>query len=443
MPPDSFKIVYTHLLNPLCFCLACLCIACSTQGPSAPKTAEEELATFVLAEDLNIELVAAEPLVHDPVYMAFDHLGRLWVAEMTGFNATLEGEGENDPIGKIVVLIDDDQDGRMDSRTVFLDSLVLPRSFALVPGGLLVAERIPLWYVEDSDGDLRADRKTMVDSVYGGRGHVEHSPNGLWRGLDNWYYNAKSTIRYQWSGGGWIKDTTEFRGQWGISHDNYGRLYYNYNWSQLHADLVPPNYLNRNSHHEATTGIDHGLTLNRSVYPIRSTPAVNRGYIDGTLDSEQKLLEFTSACSPFVYRGTALPAEMVGDVFVCEPAGNLIKRNQIKYDGYNISATDAYSRREFLASTDERFRPVFLTSGPDGALYIADMYRGLIEHWKYMTPYLKEQTIDRKLDMPHHLGRIWKVSGKGDHLMEKMNDHSGLIAHLVSFKNIQIGFSVC
>ncbi|NND09327.1 MAG: dehydrogenase, partial [Saprospiraceae bacterium] len=211
-----------------------LILSCGQQGPSPPKSPEEELATFQLADGLQIELVAAEPLVQDPVFFAFDHLNRLWVAEMSGFNATLDGEGENDPVGRIVVLVDEDGDGQMDARNIFLDSIVLPRSFAFVPGGLLVAERIPLWYVEDLDGDLEADRKTMVDSTYGGRGHVEHSPNGLWWGIDNWIYNAKSTVRYRQKGGVWIKDTTEFRGQWGISHDNYGRLYFNYNWSQLH-----------------------------------------------------------------------------------------------------------------------------------------------------------------------------------------------------------------
>ena len=99
----------------------------------------------------------------------------------------------------------------------------------------------------------------------------------------------------------------KLRGQWGISHDDRGRLYYNYNWSQLHADLVPPNYLSRNKHHTPTTGIDHGLTIDRRVYPIRPNPAVNRGYIPGTLDKEGRLLEFTAACSPLVYRETALP----------------------------------------------------------------------------------------------------------------------------------------
>jgi hypothetical protein len=163
----------------------------------------------------------------------------------------------------------------------------------------LIAEKFSLWLVRDLDGDLKADQKILIDSTYGGGGMVEHSPNGLWRGLDNWYYNAKSTQRYRPVNGEWIKQETEFRGQWGISHDNYGRLHYNYNWSQQSADLVPPNYLSRNPHHTPTTGIDHGLTLDRRIYLVRANPAANRGYIEGTLDEAERLREFTSASAPW------------------------------------------------------------------------------------------------------------------------------------------------
>ncbi len=248
------------MLFRISFFSALILLVINCQSEIAPvNSPEKEKATFRLAEDLDIQLVASEPLVQEPVFMSFDEFGRLWVVEMRGFMPNLEGEGENDPVGRISVLIDTDQDGIMDSSVVFLDSLILPRSIALVKGGLLVAERIPLWFVEDTDGDLKADRKILIDSSYGGQGMPEHSPNGLWRGLDNWLYNAKSTFRYKLVDNIWVKDTTEFRGQWGISHDNLGRLYYNYNWSQLHADLVPPNYLNRNRNHTSTTGIDHGL----------------------------------------------------------------------------------------------------------------------------------------------------------------------------------------
>ncbi len=372
-------------------------------------TPEEEQASFALVPGMRIDLVASEPLVEDPVFITFDEDGRLWVVEMRGFMPDVEGRHEEAPVGRISVLHDLDGDGVMDRRSTFLDSLVLPRALAIVEGGALIAENKPLWFVEDVDGDLKADSKTLIDPEYGGSGLPEHSGNGLWRGLDNWYYNAKSQFRYRRTQEGWIRDETEFRGQWGISHDDKGRLYYNYNWSQLHADLVPPNALSRNAHHTPTSGIDVGLTTDLRIYPIRPNPAVNRGYIPGSLDENGRLLEFTSASSPLVYRGTALSEEFYGNVFVCEPAGNLIKRNLVDERDFSLTSRFAYPDFEFLASTDERFRPVSLATGPDGALYVVDMYRGIIQHGAYMTPYLREQTLARGLERPLHYGRIWRI----------------------------------
>ena len=379
------------------------------EDPSPALTPTEELASFQVEPGLQIQLVASEPMVQDPVVTTFDADGRLWVVEMRGFMPDIDGAGEKDPVGRVSVLEDTTGDGRMDLSTIYLDSLVMPRAIALVPNGALVAENGSLWLTEDVNNDLKADTKILIDSTYAGSPLPEHSGNGLWRGMDNWYYNAKSRYRYRLADGKWQRDSTEFRGQWGICHDDEGRLIYNYNWSQLHADLVPPNYLSRNKNHKPTTGIDHGLTVDRRIYPIRPNLAVNRGYISGTLDREGRLLEFTAACSPLFYRGTALSKEYYGNVFVCEPSGNLVKRNIIDGNGVVLSAYDPHPGSEFLASTDERFRPVHLSTGPDGALYVTDMYRGLVQHAAYITPYLRNQTINRKLVQPVHLGRIWRV----------------------------------
>ena len=165
----------------------------------------------------------------------------------------------------------------------------------------------------------------------------------------------------------------------------------------------------RNPHHTATSGIDEGVATDRRIFPIRATPAVNRGYVEGSLDEQGRLREFTSASSPFIYRGTALPDDFYGNAFVAESAGNLVKRNIVTRQGLGFVSRFAYDDHEFLASTDERFRPVNFTSGPDGALYIADMYRGIIQHGAYMTPYLKEQTLKRGLDKGIHYGRIWRI----------------------------------
>lgn len=386
-----------------------LFLACG-KGPSPALSPKDSMTHFQLEEGLQIELVAAEPMIEEPVAITFDAQGQLWVVEMRGYMMNIDMEAEELPNGRIVVLADEDGDGKMDSRKVFADSLVMPRALAILSDGALIAEKKPLWFYQDIDGDGVADQRTLVDSIYGESGLPEHSPNGLWRGMDNWYYNAKATSRYKRINGQWIKEKTEFRGQWGISHDDQGRLFYNYNWSQLHADLVPPNTLSRNPHHEANTGIDHGLTIDRRIYPVRSNPAINRGYIPGTLDEEGKLIEFTSACSPYVYRGVGLPEAYQGNAFVCEPTGNLIKRNVVQGSGFNLTAYDPKPGQEFLASSDERFRPVALTSGPDGALYVADMYRGIVQHGAYMTPYLRDQILARKLDRPVRKGRIWRIS---------------------------------
>ncbi|MEJ7738290.1 MAG: c-type cytochrome [Chitinophagaceae bacterium] len=415
------KSLYHAILLKAFFIVTCLMVgfaylSCTDnyagkeeKGPSPVHTPAEELSTFKLAAGLKIQLVAAEPMVQDPVVITFDPDGRLWVVEMRGFMPDINGKGEKEPVGRVSVLEDTNHDGRMDVSTIYIDSLVLPRAIALVPGGALVAENEALWLTQDLDGDLQADTKTLLDATYAGGPSPEHSGNGLWRNMDNWYYNAKSRLRYRLNDGKWQRDSTEFRGQWGISHDDEGRLYYNYNWSQLHADLVPPNYLSRNKNHTPTTGIDQGLTIDRRIYPIRPNPAVNRGYIPGTLDKEGRLLEFTAACSPLFYRGTALPEKYYGNVFVCEPAGNLIKRNVVEEKGLLLMAHDPTPGKEFLASTDERFRPVHLATGPDGALYVADMYRGLVQHGTYVTPYLREQTIKRKLTQPVNRGRIWRI----------------------------------
>ncbi|WP_428659576.1 DUF7133 domain-containing protein [Runella sp.] len=377
--------------------------------PAPAKTPAEEKATFQLESGFKIQLVASEPMIQAPVVVTFDEDGRLWVVEMRGFMPTIDGDGEEKPVGRISVLEDKNGDGTMDHSTVFLDNLVMPRAIALVKGGALVAANNSLWFAQDLDGNLKAESKILIDSTYARNGLPEHTDNGLMRNSDNLYYNAKSRLRYRFTDGKWLRDSTEFRGQWGMTHDDEGRLYYNYNWSQLHGDLVPPNYLSRNKNHTPTTGIDHGFTIDRRVYPIRPNPAVNRGYIPGTLDASGRLLEFTAACSPTVLRGGVFPKEYDGNVFVCEPSGNLVKRNVVEKKGFMISARDPHPGKEFLASTDERFRPVALTVGPDGALYMADMYRGLIQHGAYVTPYLREQTLTRKLMQPVNRGRIWRI----------------------------------
>jgi len=394
-------------------------LSCRESGPlpetpdSPVRTPEEEMKTFQIEKGFEVQLVAAEPLVEAPVHIQFDADGRMWVLEMRGYMNDIDGSEEKLPVGSIAILEDTDSDGQMDKRTVYLDSLIMPRSLGFYKNGALVAEDNALWWTEDTNGDWKADVKTLVDSTYSANGLPEHTDNGFVRNADNWYYSAKSRLRYRNVNGSWLRDSTEFRGQWGITQDDKGRLIYNYNWSQLHGDLVPANYLSRNKNHKPSTGIDHGYTIDRRVFPIRSNLAVNRGYVPGTLDSANRLQEFTSACSPTIYRSRLFPEEYYGNVFVMENAGNLVKRNVVKENGLLLEAFDPNPGKEFFASTDERFRPVHGAVGPDGGLYIVDMYQGIVQHTAYMTEYLKEKTLERKLDSPGHMGRIWRIVPKG------------------------------
>ncbi|HAB19099.1 MAG TPA: c-type cytochrome [Verrucomicrobiota bacterium] len=390
------------------------------QIPPAPVLSpQEEAATFQVPPGFRVELVAAEPLIQSPVALQFDHQGRLWVVEMTGYMRNPEGEGEGEPVGQIVILTDTDGDGRMDTRTVFLDGLVMPRALMLLADGALVAEPPKVWFARDTNGDGRADEKVEVihdyatqnDPKLGAKSNPEHASNGLMWALDNWIYSANHTKRYRWQGSptNWLSDDTIFRGQWGLSQDDVGRLYHNSNSDPLRADLIPSAYLDRNPNLRSPVGANVQIEKDLRVWPARVNPGVNRGYQPGQLTPDGRLATFTGACGPVVYRGDQFGPEFVGDVFLCEPTANIIRRSRIINQGGLLTATNAYDRAEFLASTDERFRPVNLFNGPDGALYAVDFYRGLIQHRIYLTSYLRRQLASRELFQPVDRGRIWRI----------------------------------
>src|SRR5260221_13698391 len=126
---------------------------------------------------------------------------------MPGFMPDIDGNGENKRVGRVSVLEDTNGDGQMDVSTIYIDSLMMPRAIAIVPGGALIAENEALWLTQDMDGDLHADSKTLIDSLYAGGPRIEHAGNGLWRNMDNWYYNAKWRVRYRLMDGGWRRDS--------------------------------------------------------------------------------------------------------------------------------------------------------------------------------------------------------------------------------------------
>ncbi|MDE2714698.1 MAG: dehydrogenase [Verrucomicrobiota bacterium] len=405
--------------------------------PPAPAlTPTQALKSFKLAPGFRIEIAAADPLVHDPVAMAFDADGRMWVVEMRAFMPNVDGKGEDARTGRVGVLEDTNGDGRMDKRTDFLTGLQMPRAISLVKGGVLVAEPPMLWFCEDTDGDLKADKKTAVLKNYANQGPVEHTDNGLILGLDNWLYNAKSTKRLRFVDGKWVLNNTRSRGQWGITQDNYGRIYYNNNSNPLYGDLIAGHYSVRNPNHSSPHGVNVPFFNERTVWTSRVNPGINRGYQKPMLRNGH-LATWTAACGPVIYRGDQYPAAMVGDAFIPEPSGNMIRHQRItwKADGMP-DARNAYDKAEWLTSTDERFRPVNMYNGPDGCLYIVDMYRGILQHKVYVTSFLRKQIIERKLDAPIGLGRIYRVVHKGKKPKQSPKisgqKSSQLIAHLES-----------
>ncbi len=376
--------------------------------PSPILAPQDAMKTFHLPAGFKMELAACEPMIEDPIAISFDEDGRLFVVEMRGFMPDIDRTGEREPICRISLLEDGDQDGRLEKATVFVDQLVLPRAVAALNRGILYVADYKLWFAQDTDGDGKADRTELVDTAYGS-GNVEHGPNGLMRAMDNWVYNAESPYRYRFISGVLIKQRTEFRGQWGMTQDNYGRLFYNVNNSQLLGDLAPPNYMGRNPHHRTFAGLNLAVSTDQRVFTIRMNTAVNRGYLTNVLDQAGKLYVFSSSCSPVIYRGDNYPAEFQGDAFVCDPSANLIKRNIVSDQDLTLTSKFAYENSEFLASSDERFRPCNAFNGPDGTLWVVDMYRGIIQYGMFMTTFLRRETLDRGLDKGIHLGRIYRI----------------------------------
>jgi mono/diheme cytochrome c family protein/glucose/arabinose dehydrogenase len=371
--------------------------------PAPPLSPQDEMKTFKIAAGYRVELVAAEPLVRDPVALSFDVEGRIWVCEMRAYMPNVDGTGQKAPLGTVSVLEDTDGDGVMDKSTIFLDKLVAPRAVCWTPGGLLVAENGKVWLCAIA-GNLKCDGQTLVCEYPFGNG--EYSLNGLMPALDNWIYNAKEGIRLRKIAGRWVREATVPRGQWGITQDDHGYLYYNVNAQLIRGDLVP---CYAPSAHAVNPLVNVALYKEQQVWPIRPNPGINRGYIESFLRPDGTMIQANANCAPVIYRGDNLPKELRGDAFICEPAGNLVRRQVfVEKDGVK-SSKNAYDKTEFLASTDERFRPVNLANGPDGTLYIVDMYRGIIQEGVYITPHLRQQILDRGLENPIGLGRIYRI----------------------------------
>jgi putative membrane-bound dehydrogenase-like protein len=370
----------------------------------SPLSPEESLKAFRLAADLKIEILAAEPEVVSPVSIAFDEEGRLWVVEMSDYpNGPIPGEP---PRSRIKLLEDRDADGRFETAHLFADKLLFATGVQPWRGGVIVTLAGEIAYFKDTDGDCKADlRETWF------RGFAQENPqlraNHPRFALDNHIYVANGL-----RGGTIVADSEkwgreippvsisgkDFRfdpltgeceavsgnGQYGLTFDDFGNRFVCTNRNPCRHVVLEDRYLKRNPYlavRDVCQDVSPPAEKSR-VFPI------SRAWTTSNLHAGQ----FTAACGVLIYRGDALPkGQYYGNSFVCEPTGNLVHRDILEPDGPTFKSHYAQEGVEFLASPDEWFRPVDLANGPDGALYVVDMYRAVIEHPEWVPAELKNR----------------------------------------------------
>jgi putative membrane-bound dehydrogenase-like protein len=401
----------------------------------APLSPEDALESFRIHPDFEMQLVAAEPLVYDPVAMAFDELGRLYVVEMRGYS-----ERHDANIGAIRLLEDSDGDGTYESSTVFADGLAWPTAVACYDGGVFAGVPPAIWYMKDTDGDGRADVREVVFSGFG-LDNVQGLLNSFNWGPDNSIHGATS------GSGGRITsrlfpfdpplslrgrdfafdprteriEATSGGAQHGLTFDDWGRKFVCHNSDHLIQVMYEDRYAARNPFYAApnprlSIASDGPQADVFRVSPIEPWRIVRtrlrvQGLVPGPIEGGGRPAGyFTSATGVTVYRGDAWPAEYRGSVFVGDVGGNLVHRKTLTRDGVAFRADRADAGVEFLASTDIWFRPVQFCNGPDGCLYVADMYREVIEHPDSLPPIIKKH-LD--LNSGFDRGRIYRIAPKG------------------------------
>ena len=382
--------------------------------PGSPALSpEDEMRTFSLPPGYRVELVAAEPLLESPTMIDFDADGRLWALELKGFLPDMGGRDSMEPINNVVVLEDTNGDGRMDKRTVFADGLIMPRALKVLDHGVLVGEPPNMWLMKDTDGDLKADTKELVVDTFGNRnGGIEHNANGTLWAMDNVMYSSEHAWNLEYRDGVIKSVPSLSRGQWQGSQDDAGRVYRNVNDSPLFVDYTPASYFLRNDNAARTRGLYELLIeqADATIYPVRQNRGVNRGYRDPFFRKDGSSIVIQGAGTPTIYRGDKYPAELQGAALITDSPTNLVHAMRIVDDGTGkLSAVNVFPRGEFFASSDERSRPVNLFSGPDGYIYIVDLYRGVVQAGGIWSDYLTSYIKGHDLQLPVGRGRIWRV----------------------------------
>ncbi|GEO04284.1 hypothetical protein AAE02nite_19480 [Adhaeribacter aerolatus] len=372
---------------------------------------QESMKTIHVPAGYKLELVASEPMIKEPVAIAWDGNGRLYVAEMLTYMQDANASGERQPISRITRLEDTNNDGKMDKSSVFIDKLLLPRMIQCVNDELLVNETntINIHSYRDTDGDGKADQKKLVyqNDKYDVNGaNMEHQRSGLDWNLDNWMYLTYDPIRFRYTNGTMQIDTitSGSGGQWGVTHDDYGRIYY----SRAGGE-IPASGFQINPVYGGLEFPDQYSAKFQEVWPIIATPDVQGGF--PRLRPDVTLNHFTASCGQSIYRGDRLPADLRGDYIVCEPVARIIRRAKVINNNGKTTLENAYDRQEFISSSDMNFRPVNTATGPDGNLYIVDMHRGIIQQGNWTKPgsFLRQRIDSLGLDKNVGHGRIYRL----------------------------------
>jgi len=393
----------------------------NSKPTSAYLNPEESMKSFNLPAGYHLELVASEPMIKEPVAIAWDGNARMYVAEMLTYMQDADATGEQQPISRISLLEDTNNDGKMDKSTVFIDKLLLPRMILCVNNELFVNETntINIHAYKDTDGDGKADQKRtlyekndyrMTDS------NMEHQRSGLDWNIDNYLYLTYDPIRFRFKDGILKPDSIHsgLGGQWGVTHDNYGRLFLTVAGSEnpFARGQMNPSY-------GALDLPDQANNEFRQVWPIIATPDVQGGL--PRLRPDSTLNVFTGACGQSIYRGNTYPKDFAGDYLICEPVARMIRRAKVINLNGKIIVQNAYYKQEFIASSDMNFRPVNSYTGPDGNLYIVDMHRGIIQqgNWTRKGSFLRGKIDARGLAKNVGHGRIYRLVYDGFKQPEK------------------------
>ncbi len=371
---------------------------------------EEAHKSIELPDGYSLELVLSDPHIEEPVACAFDGNGVLYVVEMRTYMQDADATGEQEPRSRISRHEDTDGDGVYDKHSVFIDDLLLPRAVLPLDDRVMVhvTNTLDLWNYRDTDGDGVADEKVKIYD--GGRrgGNMEHQPSGLIWALDNWIYITYENRRYRFTNGKLeMERIPRGGGQWGLTQDDWGRLYYSTAGGENPAFFFqqPPVYGMLDL--PGQTGRDF-----RKVFPIAEIPDVQGGR--GRVGGNGGLNNMTGCAGQGIFRGDRLPEDIRGDLIIPEPVGRLIRRASVERKDAKTVLTNRYPGSEFIRTRDANFRPLWAETAPDGRMLLVDMHRGIIQqgNWTRRGSYLRGIIDKWGLDKNIGKGRIYRLVHK-------------------------------